>query len=143
MKMTIISYNYKVGYYTHEGSDYIELQHDKKFSDVDLTEMIAEATIDTIKKMKKTGNDVHCFKDIFENHEGNLIKYLIEKFGFKKIKYELCWDVFGWASVFDKLDWDGDRCDHLDKITDMVNKAGFARTDDDYLRENHKIEKRN
>ena len=26
-------YNYKIGYYSHEESDYVELQHEKKFSD--------------------------------------------------------------------------------------------------------------
>ena len=35
-----MAYNYKIGYYSHEESDYIE--HEKKFSDNELTEIIAE-----------------------------------------------------------------------------------------------------
>lgn len=129
-----MTYNYKIGYYSHEESDYVELQHEKKFSDDELTEMIADATVETIKKMKQIDNDyTHSFRDIFE--DPGLIQYLIEKFGFKRIEYELCINIFGWGSVFDKSDWKGDRGDHLDKITDAVNKAGFTRKDDSHLRE--------
>lgn len=127
-------YNYKIGYYSHEESDYVELQHDKKFSDNELTEMIADTTVETIKKMKQTDNDYrHSFQDIFE--DSNFVQCLIEKFDFKRIEYELCINIFGWGSVFDKSDWKGDRGDHLDKITDIVNKAGFSMRDDSYLRE--------
>lgn len=127
-----MSYNYKIGYYSHEESDYIELQHEKKFSDNELTELIAEATVETIKKMRKAGDYTHSFQYIFRK---DLIQYLIEKIGFKRIEYELCWNIFGWGSVFDKKDWKEDRDDHLDKITEAVNGAGFSREDDDYLRE--------
>lgn len=128
-----MSYNYKIGYYSHEESDYVELQHEKKFSDNELSDMIAEATVETIKKMKRAGNYTHNFQDIFS--EDSLIQYLIEKFGFRRIEYELNWNIFGWASIFDKADWKEDRDDRLDKITEEVNKTGFSREDDDYLRE--------
>lgn len=38
-------------------------------------------------------------------------------------------------SIFDKTDWKGDRDNNLYKITDGVNKAGFTRKDDGYLRD--------
>jgi len=132
-----MTYNYKIGYHSHEESDYVELQHEKKFSDNELTEMIAEATVEIIKK--RTGNYTHNFQDIFG--DSSLIQYLIEKFGFKLIEYELRWSAFGWASIFDKTNWKEDRGDHLDKITDAVNKAGFTRKDDDYLREDDELNK--
>lgn len=130
-------YNYKIGYYSHEESDYVELQHEKKFSDNELTEIIAEATVETIKKMKRVGDSTHDFQDVFE--DPSLVQYLIEKFGFKLIEYELYRSVFGWGSVFDKTDWKGDRNNLLDKITEAVNKAGFTRKDDDYLRKDDEL----
>ncbi len=138
-----MSFNYKIGYYSHEESDYVELQHEKKFSDDELTEMIADATVETIKKMKITGDETHSFQDIFNYGNDNLVQYLIEKFGFKTIEYELNWSVFGWASLFDKTDWKWDRDNSLDKITEAVNKAGFTRKDDDYLREDDELRSTN
>lgn len=137
-----MTYNYKIGYYSHEESDYVELQHKTKFSDNELTEMIAEATVDTIKKMKMTDNHyIHTFQDVFDSEDPSLIQYLIEKFGFKLIEYELSYRVFGWGSVFDKDEWGDDRGEHLDKITDTLNKAGFTRKDDDHLREDDELNK--
>jgi hypothetical protein len=135
-----MTYNYKIGYHSHEESGYVELQHEKKFSDEELTEMISESTVEIIKKMKQDGY-VHSFQDIFNYEDHSIIKYLREKYGFKDIGYELSWTVFGWASIFDKSDWEGDRDNHLEKITDAVNKAGFARNDDDYLRMDDEIDK--
>ncbi len=135
-----MTYNYKIGYYSHEESDYIELQHEKKFSDEELTEMISEYTVEIIKKMKQD-DYVHSFQDIFNYGDHGIIKYLKEKYGFKDIEYELSWTVFGWASIFDKSDWEGDRDNHLEKITDAVNNAGFTRNDDDYLRWDNEIDK--
>lgn len=138
-KSDSMTYNYKIGYYSHEESDYVELQHEIKFSDNELTEMLAEATVDIITKMKKRIRYIHNFQDAFESEDPSLIRYLIEKFGFKLIDHELCWSAFGWASVFDKSDWKGDRDDHLDKITDIVNRTGFTRKDDDCLRRDDEI----
>lgn len=134
-----MSYNYKIGYYSHEESNYVELQHEKQFNDDELTEMVAEATVETIKKMKRAGDRVHDFQHVFDNEGSNIAQYLIEKFGFKYIEYELCWRAFGWASIFDKTDWKDDRGNHLDKITDIVNNAGVTRKDDDDLRENDEL----
>lgn len=134
-----MTYNYKIGYHSYEESDYVELQHETKFSDNELTEMIAEATVETIKKTKISNNYMHNFQDIFESKDPSLIEYLIEKFGFKLIEYELSWRVFGWSSVFDKDEWGDDRGEHLDKITDAVNKAGFTRKDDNYLRRDDEL----
>jgi len=134
-------YNYKIGYGSYEESSYRELQHEKKFIDEEITEMIAEAVVDTIKKMKMdTRYYTHNFQDVFEGCYKkdcpDVCKYLIEKFGFKPIEYELFWSVFGWPSIFDKTDWEGGRDsqnDHLNKITEAVNKAGFTREDDSHL----------
>jgi len=83
-------------------------------------------TIYILKNEKEI--DLHNFQDVFNE---DLIQYLIEKFSFKRMEYELIWSTFGWASIFDKTDWEGDRDSHLDKITDAVNKA-CLREDDDY-----------
>jgi hypothetical protein len=135
-----MTYNYKIGYNSHEESDYVELQHEKRFSDEELTEMISESTVEIIKKMKQD-DYVHSFQDIFNYGDHGIIKYLKEKYGFKDIEYELCWTVFGWASIFDKSDWEGDRGNHLEKITGAVNEAGFTRNDDDFLRWDDEIDK--
>lgn len=139
-----MTYHYKIGYYSHEESNYEELQHENKFSDDELTEMIAEATVETIKKAKMTDNHyIHNFQDVFDDKDNSLIIYLIEKFGFKLIIYESTWNVFGWASIFDKDEWRDDRGEHLDKITDIVNRVGFTRKDDDYLGRHDEIDKQN
>ena len=135
-----MTYNYKIGYNSHEESDYVELQHEKRFSDEELTEMISESTVEIIKKMKQD-DYVHSFQDIFNYGDHGIIKYLKEKYGFKDIEYELCWTVFGWASIFDKSDWEGDRGNHLEKITGAVNEAGFTRNDDNFLRWDDEIDK--
>ena len=134
-----MTYNYKIGYHSYEESDYVELQHEKKFSDNELTEMIVEATVETIKKKKKADDYLHSFQDVFNSEYPSLIKYLIGKFDFKLIEYELTWSIFGWASIFDKTDWTEDRGKHLDKIIDAVNRAGFTRKDDDDLREDDEL----
>ena len=39
-------YNYKIGYNSCEESNYKELEHESKFTDKQITEMIGEAIID-------------------------------------------------------------------------------------------------
>lgn len=136
-----MTYNYKIGYYSHEESNYVELQHEKKFSDEELTEMISEYTVYIIKIMKQNDDYIHSFQDIFNSGDQGIIQYLKEKYGFNDIEYELFWSVFGWASIFDKSDWKGDRDNHLEKIADVVNKAGYTRNDDDHLRWYDEVEK--
>lgn len=123
-------YLYKIGYYSMEESDYIELQHDKKFSDDEMSEMIAEATIDTIRK---EGITKYTFQCIFSSD--NFIQFLKNKFNFKELEYELKWSAFGWASIYDKNDWKHDRDESLNKITDAVKKAGFNIRDDVFVRQ--------
>jgi hypothetical protein len=131
-------YNYKIGYYSHEESYYVELFHENKFMDNEITEMVADATISVIKKMKGREEGVHGFEDIMND---GLIQFLIEKYDFKRLTYENIWTVFGWASIFDKTDWKGDRDERLNKLTDALIRAGYTEKDDDYLRQNRIIEK--
>jgi len=132
-----MTYAYKIGYYSMEESDYVELQHDNKFGDEELTEIIANAVVETIKKLKETCECVHSFQGMY----CFITQYLLENCGFKRIKYQFVWSTFGWGSVFDNDNWGDDRGEHLNKITDAVNKAGYTRKDDDFLRREDEINK--
>lgn len=132
-------YKYKIGYGTCEEFACVELEHKDKFSKADITRMVAEA-IEAIfpDKMKHAKNEkgyyyefAFKFEQFWTNglNETNIISWLIENKGFKQSEYELTWSVFGWASVLDKKDWNGDRGknDELAKITTYLNKKGIKK----------------
>lgn len=130
-------YRYKIGYTSYEESSFVELEHEQKFSHQELSELIAEATVETFKKLRGKSNIyIHNFQDVFHdiyNTQYNIVSYLIENKGFKRIEYQDVWSVFGWASIFDRQDWGSDRDPELDFIVNKMNEAGFDAKDDSHL----------
>ena len=135
-------YRYKIGYTSYEESSFVELEHELKYTEEQLADVVADATVEVIKQMKALPKEammrVHSFQDIcsgsYTDDGISLADCLINKFGFKPIVYEQVFSVFGWPSIFHKTDWKGDRSVTLNKITDRVLAAGFTIDDDDYLR---------
>lgn len=128
-------YYYKIGFYSYEGNYYIELIHAKKFTKDDLTNMIIEMIIDFLKN--REDKFIHSFEDIFINFDAK--NWLIKNKGFKPIKYEQVWEIFGWSSIFYKDIWDYADDKKLEKIVKALNKAGYNKKDDDL----HKYDKDN
>ena len=135
-------YRYKLGYHSCEESGYVELEHEKQFSKEELVDMIGDATVQVIKRMKQQPLDeiyLHSFQDICSGIwcEGgySLAEAMIELFGFKSIIYENSISFFGWASIFAKNDWEEyrDEEDGLNKVVDKVLAAGFSEADDTYI----------
>jgi len=130
-------YNYQIGYYSYEDSCYVGLSHEQKFTDAQMTEMISWAVVDKIQRSKDSPDKhyLHGFQDFLNRYGNDVIEFLVKTYGFTRITYEVVWDCFGWASVFDQSDWDGhDRDGHLKALTDAVNKAGFTVKDDSHAR---------
>jgi hypothetical protein len=95
-------YNYKIGYYSCEESEYFELSHKKKFSNEEITEMIATICRDLIEEEKK---DEISLKPSFQYMVEEVKEGLIAKYNFEEVKYEVNWSVFGWADLLDENDW--------------------------------------
>lgn len=136
-------YNYKIGYHSCEESSYVELAHELQYSRDQLLDMVGDATVHVIKKMKQQPADeiyLHSFQDIFSGiwcgGGYSLSDAMIELFGFKEIAYESSVSLFGWASIFKKGDWESyNKCEDLDKVVDKVLAAGFSEEKDDtYVR---------
>jgi hypothetical protein len=130
-------YRYKIGYTSYEESSFVELEHEQKYTHQELSEIIANATVEVVKVLKKIPNSyTHSFQDVFEGlySECNVISYLIANKGFKRIEYQDVWSVFGWASIFDKTDWGSENRDwELDFIVEKILEAGFTKEDDRHL----------
>jgi hypothetical protein len=138
---------YDIGYHSCEESDYIQLWHEKKFTQNDLTNMICEAVLETVKaeRAKDPKAYIHNFEDVysFAMNSGGVITYLLEHFGFKEVKFQESWTCFGWASIFEKKDWDTykDKNDPMYKIVEYMNKHGYTWKDDSVLSKRNKMER--
>ena len=119
---------YKIGYSSYEESGYVELIHAHSFTRQQITEMIAEAILDILKN--RTEDDYYHSYQCFHS---KVAKWLTENKGFKRIKYDQTWDVFGWGSVFVADDWAQDRDSELNRLTAIINKAGYGLKDDSFL----------
>lgn len=127
-------YLYKIGYYSCEESDYIELYHERKFSKEELENIIAEIVLETVKYIKSTDENyfLHNFQDVYMT---NRFHELLKEIGFKEIKYDEVVSCFGWAGIFSmtgRYSWEYYRQEDnlLNKITKTLNNAGFTEKDD-------------
>lgn len=113
------------------GSEAFQLEHNQQFTNKELTVMIGEATLDIFAREREKWRRLpNRFGDIHLD----VIKWLVAHKGFCRIEYEVNWWVDSSNSIFDKTSWyhDDDK-DKLGIIADMVNAAGYDRTDDGYL----------
>jgi hypothetical protein len=106
-------YIYNLGYYSHEESEYIQLYHSDKFTQEQFEEIIMKSVADIIGESKDKD---YTFEDIFTD----VMEYLIKNVGFKKVKFDADFNIFGWPPILDKNDWKGERGELLDKLADFV-----------------------
>lgn len=122
-----MTYFYEIGYGSPEESSYFSLTHESKLTEDDINAMIIEAIIKVVE------DSDNIYISGYEDVHGSVIKYLVEEKGFKRVKYEARWTIFGWPSLFSQEDWRGQRGKRLDKITEELNKRGYDATYDYYL----------
>ncbi len=108
---------YNLGYDTYEESEYIQLSHKHKYSDEEFKKIVRTATTNVITKLEIKENERISFQDIIED----VAEELIKTFGFKRVKFDAEFSVFGWANILDKDDWKEVRGEELNKLTDFVN----------------------
>ena len=108
---------YNLGYDTYEESEYIQLSHEHKYSDKEFKQIVRTATANVINKMEIKENKRISFQDIIED----VAEELIQTFGFKRVKFDAEFSVFGWADISDKDDWKEVRGEELDKLSEFVN----------------------
>lgn len=127
-------YVYKIGYYSHEESDYVYLTHKEKFSSKQLREFVEKASLEAVALMKSKDDYLHNYEDIHPE----VINILTEKYGFSELKLTSGWICFGWGSIFVQSDWKESRDKNLKSLTKTLNKAGYDRKDDTSLSEEWK-----
>lgn len=95
---------YKIGYGSPEDSYYYEFQHEKKFTEVQLREIIAECITEV---MPNNSHDpkFYAFSTMLldERFEQTMLKH-----GFIPLKYEAIYCLSGWSSVLDDTDYFAD-----------------------------------
>ena len=112
-------YNYEIGYYSHEECPSYNLQHEKQFSQEEISQMVVEALSVIIDKTKKKHSD-------FEYLIEPVCDYLVKYRGFEYIEFEARWNVFGWASLFDENDWKETDDPKLKYLRDELKKRGYT-----------------
>jgi hypothetical protein len=113
-------HQYEIGYGTWEESEYYRLQHLFYFDQEELTDMIAEGIIKTLRKEK-------YYLNMFEHYLKDIIDYLIEEHEFELVKPDVIWSVNGWASLFSE---DTKNNSAIGRIRQRVREAGYTKWDD-------------
>jgi len=112
-------YKYKIDLGAWEGGTKIVLENEKKITKEEFISMIAEASIHFKNEAEKLSEDelmIAIYTDNrlpsgFENLEDTcsfVVKYLIEKYGFKRpeVEYEVIVSFNWWADLFAEADID-------------------------------------
>ncbi len=119
-------YFYQVGYSSMEESPTYDLWHEILFSKEEFQKICIEGTIEVYKKRIAVDDyDRERLKQ-FDSIYDEVAEYIIEKYNFKPLIYNATFTPFGWASMFDKTDWKGQRGKTIDAIADAFNAAGFG-----------------
>jgi hypothetical protein len=109
-------YTYKIGYGSYEESEFVELQHENEYSNDQLHEIVVIAIkavlTDLIHLDEYFGENGPNYQDI---HDQVIEKLLLEH-DFRQVDYRASWSVFGWPSLTDPKDWEGQRDNVIDKI---------------------------
>ena len=131
-------FRYRLGYHSMEESDSVELSHDLKFSEAEISKMVAEAirVIDPLWREK--WNESLDQTDSLRNHEPNfqdlwsgpfigeehlsVAKWLCDNKGFQRVGYEVIWSAFGWANLAEEDNWRDyrDKPDVLDQVREAL-----------------------
>ncbi len=114
-----IKYIYNIGYGTCEESDYFQLCHEIKYSQREFEKIIVKIVMKEFKGHKVEKDEKISFQDILYR----LVEELTKNFGFKRVKFTAEFNVFGWANLLDKKDWEEDRNIQLNMLTNAIEKV--------------------
>lgn len=106
-------YIYNIGYNSYEESEDVQLYHEQKFSKKEFENIVIKATINVLKSRKIKKGEHVTFQRILHC----VVKELIRNVGFKKVEFTAGFNVFGWANILDKKDWEDDRDEQLKLLT--------------------------
>jgi hypothetical protein len=115
-------YVYDIGYSSYEESSYVQLTHTKKFTEAQLRRAVIKAIITVLKWIdEKKPKEIYlgCHGPGFDDLDKFVIAEL-EKVGFKRIKFQAEFSIFGWPSLTDNSHWEGQRGGALDKVYDAI-----------------------
>ena len=130
-------YKYKIGFTSCEESGFVELEHETKLVQKDISEMIAEYIRLKTPFLRKAVFGKHgvqkeygtSFEEFFYAHqeelseEKSLLSWLIKEKGFLPVVYEQVWTGWGWAEVLERDSWRSYRGggeDVLDEVQDFL-----------------------
>ncbi len=118
-----MKYAYKVGYGSHEDSEYAELISEECFTSDQLRYLVHQAVIEVLEDIKAGKDD-----DIFLTDNGpsyaelhwHVIQKLVVNHNFELLEYNSEWACFGWPSVTDARDWGSQRDEDLNELTSAI-----------------------
>lgn len=110
-------YIYNIGYGTREESDYYQLYHKQRFTKSKFEMIVSKAVAKILRSMKQDQRERATFQDILYAVVDELTKS-----GFERVKFDAEFDVFGWAHILDKKDWNIDRDEQLNFLTRTVSR---------------------
>jgi len=109
-------FTYKIGYGSYEESEFVELQHENEYSNDQLHEIVVQAIKAVLADVIQTDEYFVESGPSYQHIHDQVIEKLLSEHGFRKVEYRATWSVFGWPSLTDPKDWQGQRDDVLDKI---------------------------
>lgn len=145
-------YSYEIGYGSYEDSNYIQLTHEKQFTEEEFDEMVyacVESVMEEVKiqcaiprkkLLNKTESEHpyigwYCGYDEsfhlnFEAIHELVAEYMCSKFDFKPLKFQQRFNVFGWCNLNNSEHFRADtrNVPRIDKLREIVQK-GFADVD--------------
>jgi hypothetical protein len=117
---------YRVGYTSYEECPQVALCHERRIDSKEFEEMCLSCAVDAAKEMIAKDEYVHNFSHLYDR----VVYLMVVRHGFAAAEYAGDFRPFGWPSVFDKDDWEKDRDEDLDKLTDRLLAAGLGPADD-------------
>ena len=115
---------YELSYGSYEDSERYLLQKERKLGDRPFDDDVHEATLKVIKE-KMTDGKVSKYELHFDSLIDPVKNKLVEDYGYTEILPDATFNIFGWASVVEKDDWEYDRDEKLNKLTDYLNGYGI------------------
>jgi len=122
-------FTYNVGYHSYEESEYTQLLHSEEFTEQQLLEWVTEAIIQI---MRESGRKRYSkkFEGWYEYLHSRVIDYLVENKGFKELKFQASFSLFGWSSIFTDNWGKQVSDDNMSVIRRAVREAGYTQWDE-------------
>lgn len=113
---------YNIGYGSYEESEFTQMTFDKELSQEDLHKYVINAILTVLNNVinkKYNRFRISEFGVSYQDIHDYVIEEL-EKVGFQQVKFTAEWSCFGWPSLTDDKDWEGQRNETLDRISKEI-----------------------